>query len=120
MANAYGQEIGKIVTYFTSLFGLPPYANLTIVETEDGAPNGYAAPGLIFLNPRGIGKGSERQAAGEPDLAAVVGRAGFSGQPQSSVAEQRPGELLGDALHGAGERSVCARERRCAIRPSKR
>ncbi len=55
MANAYGQEIGKIVTYFTGTFGLPPYANLTVVETEDGAPNGYAAPGLLFLNPRGIG-----------------------------------------------------------------
>ena len=27
-----------------------------MVETEDGAPNGYAAPGMIFLAPRGIGK----------------------------------------------------------------
>ena len=34
-------------------FGLPPYANLTLVETEAGAPNGYSAPGLIFLSPRG-------------------------------------------------------------------
>src|SRR5260370_10520119 len=50
------QAVGKIVTHFTGLFGLPPYANLTLVETENGAPNGYAAPGLIFLNPRGIGK----------------------------------------------------------------
>src|SRR5436190_2586553 len=56
MANAYGQETGKIVTHFTSLFGLAPYANLTIVETEAGAPNGYAAPGMLFLNPRAIGK----------------------------------------------------------------
>jgi tetratricopeptide (TPR) repeat protein len=56
MANAYGQETGKIMTHFTGLFGLPPYANLTIVETEAGAPNGYAAPGILFLNPRGIGK----------------------------------------------------------------
>src|SRR5256885_7321802 len=56
MANAYGQEAGKIVTHFTGLFGLPPYANLTVVETENGAPNGYSAPGLLFLNPRGIGK----------------------------------------------------------------
>ena len=39
-----------------ALFGVPPYANLTVVETENGAPNGYAAPGLIFLNPRAIGK----------------------------------------------------------------
>src|SRR5229473_6161512 len=56
MANAYGQEVGKIVTHFTGLFGLPPYANLTVVETENGAPNGYSAPGLLFLNPRGIGR----------------------------------------------------------------
>ena len=56
MAEPYGQEIGKIMSYFTGIFGLPPSANLTVVETEEGAPNGYAAPGLIFLAPRGIGK----------------------------------------------------------------
>ena len=56
MAQPYGQEIGKVMSYFTGLYGLPPYANLTVVETEDGAPNGYAAPGLVFLNPRGIGR----------------------------------------------------------------
>jgi peptidase M1-like protein len=50
----YGQEIGKIMSYFTGTFGLPPYANLTVVETEAGAPNGYAAPGMVFLAPRGI------------------------------------------------------------------
>ena len=52
MAQAYGDEIGKMMSYFTGTFGLPPYANLTVVETEAGAPNGYAAPGLIFLAPR--------------------------------------------------------------------
>jgi hypothetical protein len=56
MANVYGLEAGKIMTYFTSNFGLPPNANLTLVETESGAPNGYSSPGLIFLNPRGIGR----------------------------------------------------------------
>jgi tetratricopeptide (TPR) repeat protein len=56
MANAIGQEIGKMMSYFTGVYGLPPYANLTVVETENGAPNGYAAPGVLFLNPRGIGK----------------------------------------------------------------
>jgi aminopeptidase N len=56
MAQPYGQEIGKEMTHFTGLYGLPPYANLTVIETEDGAPNGYAAPGLLFLNPKGIGK----------------------------------------------------------------
>ncbi|MGA2267079.1 MAG: M1 family aminopeptidase [Bryobacteraceae bacterium] len=56
MAQAYGEQIGKAMAYFTGMFGLPPYANLTVVETEEGAPNGYAAPGLVFLAPRGIGR----------------------------------------------------------------
>jgi Tfp pilus assembly protein PilF len=56
MAQPYGEHIGKVMSYFTGLFGLPPYANLTVVETEEGAPNGYTAPGIIFLAPRGIGK----------------------------------------------------------------
>jgi Tfp pilus assembly protein PilF len=56
MAQAYGEQTGKMMSYFAGIYGLPPYANLTLVETEDGAPNGYAAPGLIFLAPRAIGK----------------------------------------------------------------
>ena len=56
MAQIYGEQIGKTMSYFTGVFGLPPYANLTVVETEEGAPNGFAAPGMIFLAPRGIGK----------------------------------------------------------------
>ncbi len=55
MANAYGEETGKIMSYLTSVYGLPPQANLTLVETEDGTPNGYSAPGVIFLSPKGIG-----------------------------------------------------------------
>jgi len=55
MAQPYGEEIGKMMSHFTGLFGIPPYANLTVMETEDGAPNGYAAPGLIFLSPHAIG-----------------------------------------------------------------
>ena len=56
MAQQYGEQIGQMMSFFTGDFGLPPYANLTVVETESGAPNGYAAPGLIFLNPHAIGK----------------------------------------------------------------
>jgi hypothetical protein len=55
MANAYGEDTGKILTFLTSVYGLAPQANLTLVETEDGTPNGYSAPGIIFLSPRGIG-----------------------------------------------------------------
>lgn len=56
MANAYGQETGKLMTFFSGLYGLPPQRDLTVVETEDGAANGYSAPGLVFLSPQGIGK----------------------------------------------------------------
>jgi len=56
MAAAYGDETSKAMTLLTSLYGVPPQPNLTIVETEAGAPNGYSAPGLLFLSPRGIGK----------------------------------------------------------------
>jgi Peptidase family M1 domain/Tetratricopeptide repeat len=55
MANAYGDETGKIMVFLTNLYGLAPQANLTLVETEDGTPNGYSAPGIIFLSPKGIG-----------------------------------------------------------------
>jgi len=55
MASAYGDETGKVMTFLTGLYGLAPQANLTLVETEDGTPNGYSAPGVIFLSPRGIG-----------------------------------------------------------------
>lgn len=56
MANAYGSTIAGMVNHFSGLFGQVSYGNLTVIETEDGAPNGYAAPGLMFLNPRVIGK----------------------------------------------------------------
>jgi hypothetical protein len=55
MANTYGDETGKVMSFLTSLYGLAPQANLTLVETEDGTPNGFSAPGIIFLSPRGIG-----------------------------------------------------------------
>jgi tetratricopeptide (TPR) repeat protein len=56
MAGAYGQEIAKAMVYFTSVYGLPPVKDLTVVETGDGAANGYSAPSMIFLSPQGIGK----------------------------------------------------------------
>ncbi len=56
MAQAYGDETGKILTYFTGLYGLAPQANLTLVETEAGSVNGYWAPGIIFLSPGSITK----------------------------------------------------------------
>ncbi len=53
-AHAYGDETGKILTFFTSEYGLAPQASLTLIETEAGAVNGYSAPGIIFLSPGSI------------------------------------------------------------------
>ena len=55
-AQEYGDETGKIMTLFTSQYGLAPQANLTLVETEAGAVNGYSAPGIVFLAPSAITK----------------------------------------------------------------
>jgi tetratricopeptide (TPR) repeat protein len=56
MAQAYGEEIAKALSFFTSVYGSPPRLSLTVIETEAGAPNGYSAPGMLFLSPGGIGK----------------------------------------------------------------
>ena len=56
MADAYGQEFARAMEYLTSLYGTPAQRNLAVIETEAGTPNGYAAPGLVFLAPRAIGK----------------------------------------------------------------
>lgn len=53
-AQTYGDETGKIMTFLTSEYGLAPQANLTLVETEAGAVNGYSAPGVVFLAPGSI------------------------------------------------------------------
>ena len=56
MAQAYGAEISRAMTFFTGTFGLPARKDLTVVETDDGAPNGYDAPGLIFFAPKAMGQ----------------------------------------------------------------
>ncbi|HLK62986.1 MAG TPA: M1 family aminopeptidase [Bryobacteraceae bacterium] len=54
LVQQYGTEVGKIMAYFTGMFGLPPSADLNVVMTEAGCPNGYAAPGLVFISPGAI------------------------------------------------------------------
>jgi len=49
-AGPYGEEVGKVMSFLTGVFGLPPQANLAVVETEAGAPTGYSAPGILFLS----------------------------------------------------------------------
>lgn len=55
MASPYGDEVAKAVNYMTSIYGVAPQANLTVVETDAGAPNGYSAPGMLFFSPKAIG-----------------------------------------------------------------
>ncbi len=55
MANAYGEEAAKVLADLTGRFGIAPYSSMTIVETETGAPNGYSAPGMLFLSTKAIG-----------------------------------------------------------------
>lgn len=54
-AKPYGEEIGKILSYFAGIFGTPPTSSLTVIETEKGAPGGYSGPGILFLAPGTIG-----------------------------------------------------------------
>lgn len=49
-AQAWGEETGRVMAYLASVFGVPPYRNLALVETGEGAPNGFSAPGVIFVS----------------------------------------------------------------------
>jgi Peptidase family M1 domain len=55
MTGAYGQEIGRVIEFLSGDYGPLTNPNLTVVETEAGAPNGYSAPGILFLSPKAIG-----------------------------------------------------------------
>ncbi len=55
MAGAYGQEIGRAMEFLSGVYGPLPNRNLIVIETETGTPNGYSAPGILFLSPRAIG-----------------------------------------------------------------
>ena len=52
--QAYGDEFAKAMNYFSGIFGLPVKKDLTVIETELGTPNGYAAPGMVFLSPKAL------------------------------------------------------------------
>ena len=65
MVQAYGEEIAKAMTFFSGIFGLPVRKDLTVIETENGTPNGYAAPGVIFLAPKSMSQVNMRLVANE-------------------------------------------------------
>ncbi len=55
MAASYGETIGRVMTFLTGVYGIPPESGLQVVETDEGCPNGYAAPGMLFLSTPAIG-----------------------------------------------------------------
>lgn len=55
MARTYGEEAARMMSFFTARFGLPPQADLAIVEIDDRSLGGYSAPGVVFLASRAIG-----------------------------------------------------------------
>lgn len=55
MANEVGAMVSKAMNFLSDLNGKPPAVNLMLVETFKGFPNGYSAPGILFLSPNGIG-----------------------------------------------------------------
>jgi hypothetical protein len=55
-AKQWSEETGNVMSFLKDLYGVPPMANLTLVETGEGAPGGYSAPGMLFLSPGVLGK----------------------------------------------------------------
>ena len=53
--NETGAMVSKAMNFLSDLNGKPPVVNLSLVETFKGFPNGYSAPGVLFLSPSGIG-----------------------------------------------------------------
>lgn len=55
IGNELGATVAKAMNFLSDLNGKPPSVNLYLVETFKGFPNGYSAPGVLFLSPSGIG-----------------------------------------------------------------
>ncbi len=55
MVQAYGETAARMMNFFSSIFGPPPVASLSIVEIGDSSLGGFAAPEVIFLASRAIG-----------------------------------------------------------------
>jgi aminopeptidase N len=50
-ANAYGQSLAHILSYYTDSFGpLESQPNLTIAQMPDGSVEGFSAPGLLLIS----------------------------------------------------------------------
>ena len=120
VAQAYGEEIAKCMVFFTDLFGLPFKKNLVVVETEAGTPNGYAAPGIIFLAPKAMTQPVNMRLVANEVARQWWGDAGFAGDAQPYVDRERAGALFGDPVSGACQRRRARSTRKFTILTSRR
>ncbi|MFN7543550.1 MAG: M1 family aminopeptidase [Acidobacteriota bacterium] len=54
IGNELGAMVAKAMNFLSDLNGKPPSVNLYLVETFKGFPNGYSAPGVVFVSPSAI------------------------------------------------------------------
>ena len=64
LAREYGQATGEIVNFYSDLFGAPYSKSLALIETDEYAPSGYWAPGMILMSPYGIRQAVNRRLLG--------------------------------------------------------
>ena len=64
---AYGEAAAEMVEFYSETFGAPYSKSLSIVEMGEYAPTGYAAPGMVLVNPFG-----RRDSLNRPLLAKLV------------------------------------------------
>lgn len=64
VAAMWGEAVGPMMQFFTERFTAPYTTSLSLVETGEYSPMGYAAPGLIFLNTYAITSEVDRRRLG--------------------------------------------------------
>jgi aminopeptidase N len=65
LKQAFADATSEMVRFFSEKFGPPYSSSLVLVETSDTAPPAFAAPGIIFLSPWGIGQEVNRRLLGK-------------------------------------------------------
>ena len=54
LAAPYGETAGKILTFYSDVFGPLPSQHLALVEIGDDTVGGYTAPGIVAISSRGF------------------------------------------------------------------
>ena len=104
MAGAYGQEIGRAMEFLSGVYGPLPNRNLIVIETEAGTPNGYSAPGILFLSPRAIGTEVNTKLVANQVSRQWWGALVSASYAQSHVDRERDGSLCRADVHREHQR----------------